>query len=681
MSNDFGGINLSPIPPMLPIPGVNVNVQVNVANVVQGVVAPAFDRDGAGLVANGIGAAGEVNIESLMVDAIAVVGADRIMSPLEQRFLQNLAAFLMGGMRQGTPTVAATTPAIAEPVGGGGAAEPTGGAGPTATEISQSVPTTSTATGTTAAWPTTNKPIEGRTFRSWGDPHEVSGDGLKFDNMKVGTFTKLRSASGDFEVQATQGKDATGRWPGATLNHAIAVKSGNDVVAYDGLKKELMINGQQVPVPADGQSVPLPGGGWVTGTKEGPRVTTNKGDIVQIEQKDGYIDFRGEVAAERKDGEIRGSIGSFDNDTSTDNDLLGRTGTQPVKDLDAFLEDWRVRPGESLFAAKEPTGGGVPIADPVDRAFAGLDKNGEGYLSGNEIPAELKAAFPGKDRITKEDFKAWVNGADARNAADFKKADANGDGWLSGNELTAALKKYDAGGNFKLPNGQEVVELTLAEFQAGKKKEMTALLETWGKDAPLVGGGGEPIGGGGPDTPAPAKAPVGGTVRDLRRFNELDRNKDGAISRNDGLFGMMTYNRYKRYDADGDGKITREEWYAGRSADRANAQMRRLDKNRDGVLSGNEVPKALKGADANNDGRVTADELLTFRRQREEASRAAYFEKRDPQVFARRDINRDGVLSGTEARNIQAFDTNNDGRISLGEFRTGRAKRRGDEIV
>lgn len=675
MSNDFGGINIPLVPTLpLPIPGVNVNVQVNVANAVEAAL-PVFARDGVGLVANAVGAAGEVNIESLMVDAIAVVGADRVMSPLEQRFLVRLSQFLMGGMRPGGPSVA-------DPAGGTGpkvgvdpkpaaVGEPTGSGLPVgASETASSLPAASPNTGVKAAWPTTDKPIEGRTFRSWGDPHEESGDGLKFDNMKVGTFTKLRSASGDFEVQATQGKDATGRWPGATLNHAIAVKSGNDVVAYDGLKKELSINGKQVPVPANGQSIALPGGGWVTGTADGPRITTNKGDIVQIEQKDGYIDFRGEVAAERKDGEIRGSVGAFDNDKDGGNDLLGRTGTQPMNNLDAFLEDWRVKPGESLFNRNDPPGSGGP-ADPVDRAFAGLDKNGEGYLSGNEIPAELKAAFPGKDRITKEDFKAWVKGAEARNAADFKKADVNGDGWLSGKELTEALKKYDQGGNFKLPNGQVVVELTLAEFQAGKKKELDALLTQWGKDVPPPVGGGDPVGGGGGDDPKPAKAPVGGNVRDVRAFNRMDENRDGFLT------GVMA-RRFKRYDEDGDGQISREEWYKGRSADRAKAQMRRRDVNGDGVLSGNEITKGLQGADANKDGRVTADELLAFRRDREVKARTAYFERRDARAFQARDLNQDGVLSGNELPQGLRADANNDGRVTQAEFRAARAARRGE---
>lgn len=142
---------------------------------------------------------------------------------------------------------------------------------------------------------------------------------------------------------------------------------------------------------------------------------------------------------------------------------------------------------------------GVDLAEvklPEDFMKA-ADKNADGYLSGNEISPALKAHFPNQARITQQDLQGLLAKQEAAWKAEFKQADKNGDGWLSGNELTAALKKYDQGNNFKLPNGQTVVELTQAEFLAGRRAEFLKGLQ--------LPPGAEPVGGGVPAAPAPAE--------------------------------------------------------------------------------------------------------------------------------------------------------------------------------
>lgn len=212
-------------------------------------------------------------------------------------------------------------------------------------------------------------PIDGGTFRSWGDPHEVTGDGLKFDNMLTGTFTAFQSASGDLVLQKFQEKDEAGRWAGATLNKAAGIKMGDNTVSYDIRGDQLTVNGQKVST-APGSSYALPDGGSVSIAANG-NITVNgaSGDKITVEKFDGYINFSGEVAPWRQGGSVFGSIGSFDEDKDPTNDLIRPDGTKfPITYVaeksannqvgesqayvDQFLELWRVPTDKDLIPTR-----------------------------------------------------------------------------------------------------------------------------------------------------------------------------------------------------------------------------------------------------------------------------------------------------------------------------------------
>ena len=216
-------------------------------------------------------------------------------------------------------------------------------------------------------WPA--PPIKGGEFRSWGDPHEVSGDGLKFDNMLTGTFTAFQSASGDLVLQKYQEKDEKGRWAGATLNKAAGIKVGDNTISYDIKGDQLTINGKKVST-APGSSYNLPDGGSVSIAANGHiNVKSAMGDKITIEKQDGYIDFRGEVSSSRPSGSVFGSLGTFDADTDPTNDLRRPDGSvfpityDPNKSannqivegqayVDKFLELWRVPTNKDLIPTR-----------------------------------------------------------------------------------------------------------------------------------------------------------------------------------------------------------------------------------------------------------------------------------------------------------------------------------------
>lgn len=60
-------------------------------------------------------------------------------------------------------------------------------------------------------------------------------------------------------------------------------------------------------------------------------------------------------------------------------------------------------------------------------------------------------------------------------------------------------------------------------------------------------------------------------------------------------------------------------------------------------------------------------------------SQAAANQRNDQKTFKELDVNRDGVLTGTEIRGYEDFDANHDGQVTLVEFRAGMDLRRGAE--
>jgi len=146
-------------------------------------------------------------------------------------------------------------------------------------------------------------------------------------------------------------------------------------------------------------------------------------------------------------------------------------------------------------------------------------------------------------------------------------------------------------------------------------------------------------------------------------FTRLDVNEDARLS------GKEITDAIRPFDANGDGRITREEFLAGMTkAEDPEAEFTARDLNEDGWLSGKEV-KGSEGYDTDGDGEVTREEYLAGRakgtgrprRSRDEAKRA----------FDDLDVTEDGFLSGTEKKTVAGYDADEDGRVTLEEFVTG----------
>jgi Ca2+-binding EF-hand superfamily protein len=165
------------------------------------------------------------------------------------------------------------------------------------------------------------------------------------------------------------------------------------------------------------------------------------------------------------------------------------------------------------------------------------------------------------------------------------------------------------------------------------------------------------------------------------RFARLDKNGDGVVDASDITASMKEEGEYrakrflKVFDADRDGKVTKEE-FGQRSKDRF--AMR--DLNGDGVIDGEDLPPGMRGragrwAERAKDGKEGAEgkEPRRFSLDR--------LLGRADRRFAGLDKNSDGVIDVKDFEAVSAesvdfatkrflkrFDANGDGKVSKDEF-------------
>jgi hypothetical protein len=169
---------------------------------------------------------------------------------------------------------------------------------------------------------------------------------------------------------------------------------------------------------------------------------------------------------------------------------------------------------------------------PAAPSFERLDVNEDGVLSGLELKSAAGRDVNGDGRVTRAEFEGAssistvpVAGNAAEDERLFAEHDITEDGFLSGKEVKG-FESLDADGDR---------QVTKAEFLSGR----AAARRT---------------------SPAPASHSAAAKRLAEAFFRVLDENEDGRLS------GTEFKPDMKPYDADGNGRITREEFVAGETS-------------------------------------------------------------------------------------------------------------------
>ena len=156
-------------------------------------------------------------------------------------------------------------------------------------------------------------------------------------------------------------------------------------------------------------------------------------------------------------------------------------------------------------------------------------------------------------------------------------------------------------------------------------------------------------------------------------FSALDKNEDGVLSGKEAT-------DVRPYDLNQDGEVTKDEYLAGIAENRKQLLARddaelfkEQDSNEDEVLSGKEVV-GFTQYDSDQDGEVSRQEFDAGRdadRKAQAGPTPEEMASRAKEKFRELDTNEDGRLSGKEIGSLGSLDTNGDRRISEKEFVDG----------
>lgn len=187
---------------------------------------------------------------------------------------------------------------------------------------------------------------------SYGEPHLTTMDGLYYDFQGFGEFVAVKSTTDAFEIQARQQEIEPYRNGKVTMNTAIAINTGSDVICL--FPTEVYINKQRYSFTLSGQRDFTLKQGSATLSNNFFTIQSPTNDVIRVNIQNlgaGFLDYKVTLNEARK-GKVKGLLGNFDGNVANDVQLQDGKVVNPFirsEMYPTYANSWRISDAGSLF--------------------------------------------------------------------------------------------------------------------------------------------------------------------------------------------------------------------------------------------------------------------------------------------------------------------------------------------